>query len=63
MLRKWTSNCNELLKSIHNYEQLHFNEVCAEKVHKVLGVAWDLDADVLTFDLSKILQVRFLWRS
>ena len=47
---------------IYKCEHLYFNEVSVEKVYKVLGVLWDADFDVLTFDLSNFYGNCFLLR-
>ena len=56
ILRKWASNDKELMKLITEYERLYFNENCTEKVQKILGVSWNSDNDMLTFDLNDVMR-------
>ncbi len=55
VLRKWTSNCAELLKCITEYEQQYFGETTPMQVNKILGVKWDILTDSFSFSLSEIL--------
>ena len=51
-----SSNCAELMKLIDEYEKLYFNLDSPTKVSIVLGVAWNMESDLIPFDLAEILQ-------
>ena len=56
VLRKWSSNCSEIMKLIDEHEQSYFQDGSVKKVTKVLGILWSMESDLLTFDLSDILR-------
>ena len=43
-LRKWISNCAEIMDKINSFQEQEFGEkiVNLDKIHKVLGILWDL---------------------
>ena len=68
-LRKWQSNCKELIEYINEREgivedviviseNLNRDKINSEKDDiKVLGVSWDVDTDEHTFDVSNIAEL------
>ena len=57
ILRKWKSNCKELLEKINEYEKQYFQEEIVDTgVNKVLGVNWATESDTLIFDLNEIMK-------
>ena len=57
ILRKWKSNCKELLEKINEYEKQYFQEEIVDTgVNKILGVNWETESDTLIFDLNEIMK-------
>ena len=48
-LRKWNSNCKQLLQRIRNEEQKHDIELNLNDNIKVLGMSWDVHSDHFDF--------------
>ena len=55
-LRKWISNCAEIMEKKNFFEEQEFGEkiVRPDKFHKVFGILWDFEADKLFFDLKNV---------
>ena len=56
-LRKWISNCAEIMEKINSFEEQEFGEkiVHIDKFHKVLGILWNFEIDELFFDLKNVV--------
>ena len=56
-LRKWISNCAEIMEKINSFEEQEFDEktVHLDKFHKVLGILWNFEIDELFFDLKNVV--------
>ena len=56
-LRKWISNCAEIMEKINSFEEQEFGEkiVHIDKFHKVLGILWNFEIDELFSDLKNVV--------
>ena len=56
ILRKWISNCAEIMEKINSFEDQEFGGkiVHFDKFHKVLDILWNFEFDELFFDLKNV---------
>ena len=61
-LRKWNSNCKQLLQRIRNEEQKHDIERNLSDNVKVLGMSWDVHSYhfTLTYGNESIMPAHYL---